>query len=67
MLACCRGFYALAARNQGPRPELFRQIDPVTGMPNNSAVAGLLFSAMWLVYFYGAARAHPWMVWVVFL
>ena len=67
MLACCRGFYALAARDQGPRPELFRQIDPVTGMPNNSAVAGLLFSALWLVYFYGAALHTPgWFGWFSF-
>ena len=37
MLGCCRGMYSLAARNEGPKPELFRQIDKVSNMPTNSA------------------------------
>ena len=27
-LSCCRGMYALAVRNEGPMPELFRQGGP---------------------------------------
>ena len=60
MLSCCRGFYALAARNQGPKPEMFKQVDPVTNMPNNSAIAALAFSGFWLLYFYGANLTSGW-------
>ena len=28
MMGCTRGFYALAARNVGPCPEMFKQVDP---------------------------------------
>ncbi|HJB52062.1 MAG TPA: APC family permease [Candidatus Oscillibacter pullicola] len=59
-LSCCRGMYALAVRNEGPAPELFRQVDPVTNMAGNSALASLGLSAVWLVYFYGANVGGPW-------
>lgn len=54
MLGCVRSLYSLAVRDEGPAPQLFKQIDPVTNMPTNSAVMGVLFSAFWLLYFYGA-------------
>ena len=54
MLACCRGMYAIAVRGEGPRPELFAQVDPVTRMPVNSSVLGLALCGFWLLYFYGA-------------
>ena len=60
MLACCRGMYALAARGQGPAAEMFRQVDPVTNMPTNSAVISLGFDALWLLYFYGANLGGGW-------
>ena len=60
MLGCSRGLYSLAARNEGPRPDIFRQVDPVTNMPTNSAVVGLLMCGAWLVYFYGANLTTPW-------
>lgn len=60
MLACTRGLYALSARGQGPNPRLFRQTDPVTNMPVNASVIGLLLSAIWLVYFYGANLTATW-------
>ena len=60
MLANCRSFYALAARGQGPRPDMFRQVDPVTNMPNNSAILSLVFAACWLLYFYGANLTAGW-------
>ena len=59
-LSCCRGLYALAARGEGPCPRLFGQVDPVTSMSTNSAMASLGFSALWLVYFYGANVGGPW-------
>ena len=54
MVGSTRAMYAMAARKEGPRAEVFGQIDPYTNMPSNSAIIGLLMSAVWLVYFYGA-------------
>lgn len=60
MLGCTRGVYSIAARGEGPAVAMFRQIDPVSNMPTNSAILGLLLSAVWLVYFYGANLTDPW-------
>ena len=60
MLGCTRGMYALAARKEGPRPELFGSIDKATNMPSNSAIFGLLLCGFWLFYFYGSNLAGPW-------
>ncbi len=49
MLGCCRGMYSLAARNEGPSPKLFGQVDQATNMPHNSAIIALLLCAVWLV------------------
>lgn len=54
MLACTRGFYSLAVRGEGPKPEIFSRIDKITKMPVNSAVVALFISAAWLLFFYGA-------------
>ena len=60
MLACTRGLYAIAARNQGPNPAMYRQIDQYTNMPVNSSIFGLLLAGFWLIYFYGANLTDPW-------
>ncbi|WP_028578521.1 APC family permease [Desulfomicrobium escambiense] len=60
MLGCTRGIYSIAARGEGPGVAMFRQIDPVSNMPTNSAIFGLLLSTVWLVYFYGANLTDPW-------
>lgn len=60
MLGCTRGMYSLAARNMGPNSKIFKSVDPTTDMPTNSAIAGLLLSCLWLVYFYGANLTTPW-------
>ena len=49
MMACTRGFYALAARGVGPRPEVVGQVDDKTNMPANAAAVGLAFAAFWLL------------------
>lgn len=54
MLACTRGMYSLAVRGEGPCPKIFSKTDSETGMSSNSAVFGLVISALWLVFFYGA-------------
>lgn len=60
MLACCRGMYAMAVKGLGPKPEMFRQVDPVTNMPNNSAIFSLAMDGLWLFYFYGANLGGGW-------
>ena len=60
MLACCRGMYAVAARGEGPKPDVFGQVDHKTNMPNNSSIVGLLLVAAWFVYFYLANLAGTW-------
>lgn len=54
MVGNTRTFYSLSARDSGPKPETFKQLDPVTNMPGNSAIIGLLLASFWLLYFYGA-------------
>lgn len=49
LLGCCRGMYSLAARNEGPLPKIFSQIDKKTNMPHNSAIIALVLCAVWLV------------------
>lgn len=60
MVATTRGMYAIAARNEGPNPKMFSQIDPATNMATNSSVWGLLVCCLWLVYFYGANLTSGW-------
>ena len=54
MVGASRGMYAIAARNEGPKPEMFSQVDKTTNMTNNSAIWGLFVCGFWLLYFYGA-------------
>ena len=60
MLGCSRCMYALAARNEGPNPKVYSQIDKETNMPNNSAVFALLVTAVWFLYFYLSNLAGTW-------
>ena len=53
MLGCTRGFYALAARDQGIAPETLGQIDKKTNIPHNAANIALLMCILWFVYFCG--------------
>ena len=56
MMGCTRGFYALAARGTGPKPQVLSQVDPSTGMTSNAAAAGLLACALYLPIFLGFMR-----------
>ena len=60
MVGATRGMYAIAARGEGPRPELFGQVDAATNMTTNSSVWGLFICAVWLIYFYGANLTSGW-------
>ena len=53
-LACDRGFYSLAARNQGPAPKFLSKLDDATQMPSNASIVALIFNAAWLFYFFMA-------------
>ncbi len=60
MVGVTRGMYAIAAREEGPAPKLFGQIDRATNMATNSSVWGLFISGVWLLYFYGANLTSGW-------
>lgn len=60
MVGATRGMYAIAARNDGPRPETFSQVDKATNMTTNSSIWGLFVCALWLIYFYGANLTNGW-------
>ena len=60
MLGCTRCMYAIAARGEGPDPEVFRQVDKKTNMPGNSAIFALMATAAWFLYFYLSNLACTW-------
>lgn len=60
MVAATRGMYSIASRDEGPKPEMFKQIDKTTNMVTNSSIWGLLVCAAWLLYFYGANLTSGW-------
>jgi len=60
MLGCSRCMYALASRNEGPRPDVFSQVDKTTNMPGNSAIFALMATAAWFLYFYLSNLAGTW-------
>ncbi len=60
MVGVTRGMYAIAARNDGPMPKTFGQVDKATNMTTNSAIWGLFVCALWLIYFYGANLTDGW-------
>ena len=60
MMGCSRCMYSIAARGEGPNPEMFGQVDKKTNMPGNSAVFALIVSATWFVYFCLSNLAGTW-------
>lgn len=60
MLACCRGLYSLAARGEGPKPDVLGEIDRKTNMPGNSSIAGLMIIVVWMLYFFFSNLAGTW-------
>ena len=54
MLACSRGMYSLAVREEGPAPKVLGEVSQSVNMPVNSAIVALLINSFWLFYFYGA-------------
>ena len=60
MLGCSRCMYSMAARNEGPSPKVYGQLDSQTNMPTNPAVFALLVTAAWFLYFYCSNLACVW-------
>ena len=60
MLACTRCMYSLAARGEGPAPEIFSTVDKNTNMPTNSSIFALMVTAVWFFYFYLSNLAGTW-------
>ena len=60
MLGCSRCMYSLAERGEGPKPEVYSQVDRATNMATNSAVFALLVTAAWFLYFYASNLAGIW-------
>ncbi len=60
MLATIRAFYVTGARLKGQKSAYLLELNPHTNIPNNSAILGLLTSAVWLFYFYGANVTDGW-------
>ena len=60
MMGCTRCMYSVAARNEGPKPKLFSQIDESTNTPGNSAIFALMVTAAWFLYFYLTNLAGTW-------
>jgi APA family basic amino acid/polyamine antiporter len=49
MLATCRGFFALAARDQGPNPKALAMLNEKSNMPVRSSIIGFAISAVWML------------------
>ena len=57
MLAVTRCMYSLAARDNGPRPDMMGEVSKATNMPVNSSIIGLFVCMLWFLFFYGANLA----------
>ena len=53
IMGSARGMFAIAMRNRGPRPDLFRKLNPTTNATTHSALLGYALSCAWLVVWYG--------------
>ena len=49
MLATCRGFYSLAARNQGPAPLSLSHLSRHSNMPIKSSLIGIAITVVWML------------------
>jgi len=52
-VGCSRGIYSLAARGEGPFPNIFSEVSPNTGIPHNSAFFSLFIIGFWILFYYG--------------
>ncbi len=53
IMGSARGMFSIATRDMGPRPDIFKSVNPVTNATANSAVIGYILSCLWMVVWYG--------------
>ena len=53
IMGCARGMFSIASRGSGPRPEIFKAVNPKTNATVNSAILGFCLSALWMIVWYG--------------
>lgn len=53
IMGSARGMYSVASRGMGPRPDLFKRVNPTTNSTTNSALLGYALSSFWLLVWYG--------------
>jgi len=53
IMGSARGMFSIASRDMGPRPDLFRRVNPAYNSTTNSALMGFVLSAFWLMVWYG--------------
>lgn len=73
IMGSCRGFYALAARNMGPRPEFYGDIDKQNDFVIKSGILGLIMGGFWYAWtsimwmqgpdFMGGVHGFMWLAW----
>ena len=59
-IATVRGYYVCASRLKSRIKAPFIEVDKFTDIPHFSAVTGLMTTAIWLFYFYGANVGGGW-------
>ena len=62
MMISGKAFYSLAIRGQGPRPEMFGEVDRHTNMPLHGSNLALIFMGAWLVLWFGGQAGVGWFV-----
>ena len=53
IMGSARGMFSIASRDMGPRPDLFKRINPAYNSTTCSAFIGFVLSAFWLMVWYG--------------
>ena len=72
-MGSCRGLYALSARNMGPKPEFFGDVDKQNNFSIKSAVVGMMLGGFWYAWtvviwmggpeMFGAVQDFEWLAW----
>ena len=73
IMGSCRGMYALSARNMGPRPEFYGDVDKQNNFVIKSAVIGMICGGFWYAWtsaiwmygpdFMGGLHNCQWIAW----
>ncbi|MBG0791598.1 MAG: amino acid permease [Desulfovibrionaceae bacterium] len=53
IMGSARGMFSIASRNLGPRPDVFKRVNPAYNSTTSSALLGFVLSMFWLLVWYG--------------